>query len=633
MKIKNPFIEQCDANVTVFSGDGYKVEICNEDYMGKIAECKLSAGTKKSFIVKGIVISNDSILVGGEIRINWKNGRITEVGCDLAKSQGTFLDCPGALISAGLINLHEHTGLSFNQPKVFPPSNHRYQHRDEWRFLSEKEKGFKDISYKNQPSIHALLSKRTMLRHMLSGTTAVAGDPHVDAFARNLELTGKFLATPASTPVNSKTRPFDDRYTSIYPVNISNPYVPHIGEGINLTAFQEVNRMLAYLSNKTTPNAFIHGIPLDQDQIIKLKKQDVSIIIALRSNLNLYGITTAISELVHRGVNLAISTDWSPSGSLTMFDEMRCLSRYNQRNLNNLLSWSDIHRMATTQSALAVGLQKHIGGLGINELADFIIIDTQGLLSLGDVLGQSGMRNIFAVFIGGKAVTFPSAWDSKLLKTLFSCVIDERMLCGQNRTICGLGDSTISFKDLVSNKLYEIDDEMTCTAQSVEDCTPFRNDEFDGNPTDSDFDGDGIPDHVDNCPGIFNPVLPVKNGTQMRFFSQKCKIEDKCFPPDVAVVHHSGSSHLSPPAWINVPAKIIETVFLPADIFVSFCVKYFDNMLNAAKTYALMLTQDCPSYFPSLTSGQRHESLFWSTPIQSFSKNTSIAPPPAFLLN
>ena len=158
----------------------------------------------------------------------------------------------------------------------------------------------------------------------------------------------------------------------------------------------------------------------------------------------------------------------SPSGSLTQLDEARCLERYNRDSLNGLFSWSDLHRMMAENGAKAVGLQGQIGKLAVGEYADIVILDTGGHRSLGEVLENSALKETIAVFIGGRAASFPSAWAGNL-PTLDNCAADPRNLCGQQRTVCGANPQR-SLNQLLQQSIYKIDDAKICTPQPTDDC-------------------------------------------------------------------------------------------------------------------------------------------------------------------
>ena len=475
------FARQTDA---VFNGDGYAVTICDKNYVGRAIKCNLS-GSGHFLRVKGTIVSGNHILVGGEMLIQ-SDGRIINVGCRIQKNQSVTLDCPGALISPGFINLHEHIEYSYQRPN-YPPKAH-WNDRDEWRAASAKERGFLDEKPTDDTQVEDV-SERAMLRHLLSGTTSVAGAKQVRAYTRNLGIVYGTLGSPANTPVDSDTFPIKHSNLATKPCqknseagvqfNPSNAYVAHVGEGIDQHAHCEIDVMLAALQDKKTPNAFIHGVALDQTQINRLKKQNISIVLSPRSNFELYGVTSPIPQLKHSGINMALSTDWSVSGSLTMSDEMRCLAHYNQHYLNHVLSWAEIHQMATRNAARAVGLDDKIGELVPGKLADFIVIDTESKRSFGEVLNQTAYAQITAVFISGKGVNFPASWKSKLPFVLENCAIDPRNLCGQSRIICGANDAH-SLLSILASKTYRIDDSILCYPESPVVCTPSNPSQFTG---------------------------------------------------------------------------------------------------------------------------------------------------------
>ncbi len=287
------------------------------------------------------------------------------------------------------------------------------------------------------------------------------------------------MGTPGRTPVDSATFPINQHPQSskkclfkpeyILPINPNDPYVPHVGEGVDDYARCEITLMLRAVQNKASPKAFIHGVAATPEQIKQLKKEHVSIVLSPRSNFELYHVTAPIREFKQAGVNMALSTDWSVSGSLTMPDEMRCLEEYNRNNLNGFLSWADIHQMSTKNAADAVGLGQDMGELVPGKLADFIVIDMEGRHSLGEILQHTAFKQIEAVFISGRGAVFPSAWQTKLPWTLAQCSIDSRHLCGRTQTICGANPDYPLTRILRSSD-YEINDAALCKPDLLVAC-------------------------------------------------------------------------------------------------------------------------------------------------------------------
>jgi len=460
----------------VFDGAGYPVEVCDASYVGKSANCALY-GSGSSQIIRGNVISDGKLYLGGGLLIG-SDGRIKAAGCNLPQEAAIILDCHGSLISAGFINLHEHIDFSYQQP-LHPPTL-KWKHRHEWRRLSADQRGFDGDAPKDNV-IKTEVSERAMLRHALSGSTAISGAKNYRAFLRNLKLLDGQLGTPSGNPIKDKTFPLNDlesmqwltapcdaTQSNTIEFDKDSPYIPHVGEGTNDGARFEVDCVLDAIKNKTTPNAFIHGVAIDDAQTERLKTQQVSVVVSPRSNLQLYGATAPLAKLKAAGINLAMGTDWSPSGSLSELDEARCLARYNRDGLNSIFSWSDIHRMMTENGAKAVGLQGQIGKLAVGEYADIVILDSAGLRSLGEVLENSALKETIAVFIGGRAASFPSAWVG-WLPVLDICAPDPRDLCSQQRMVCG-ANAQRTLTQLLQQSTYTIDDAKICTPQPTDDC-------------------------------------------------------------------------------------------------------------------------------------------------------------------
>lgn len=469
-----------------FDAGGYPVEVCDAAYAGRPAACTVSGlGTRQ--LLRGNLISNGRMYIGGSLLVG-ADGRIEAAGCPVPVNQVNAnqadktltIDCPGAVISAGFINLHEHIDYSYQQPAQ-PPAK-KWVHRNQWRPLPAAERGFEGDAPKDE-AVRAEVSERAMLRHALSGSTAVSGAKDYRAFLRNLKLAdvGSVMAAPAGKPVLDSTFPLNDAGTMQWPlapctaaqvagvrVNRDNPFVPHVGEGTNQGAQYEVDCVLDAIRSKTTPNAFIHGVAISDTQVARLQAQDVGVVLSPRSNLQLYAAAPPVARLKAAGVTLAMGTDWSPSGSLTMLDEARCLARFNHDKLNDLLTPADLHRMLTENGAKAVGLQGQIGRLAVGEWADLVILDTEGRRSLGDLLAQTALKQTVAVFVGGRAASFPTAWAAKLPQ-LDNCAPDPRDLCGQARTVCG-ANAQRSLGQLLKQSVYTIDDAKICTPQATNDC-------------------------------------------------------------------------------------------------------------------------------------------------------------------
>ena len=73
------------------------------------------------------------------------------------------------------------------------------------------------------------------------------------------------------------------------------------------------------------------------------------------------------------GGRLAVSTDWTPSGSMNLLRELRCVDSFNQDHLARYFDDLDIFRMVTEWSAAATATDDAIGRLQEGWVADIAI--------------------------------------------------------------------------------------------------------------------------------------------------------------------------------------------------------------------------------------------------------------------
>lgn len=466
-----------DRGQAVMEGGGYAVEVCDAAYAGRAAACSIR-GEGPRQTIRATLISNGTLFVGGRMLIDGA-GRVEAAGCHVPEpTDAVVLDCPGALVSAGLINLHEHIDYSYQQP-ARPPVL-KWQHRNEWRRLPAEVRGFEGDAPKDK-QVQAEVAERAMLRHALSGTTAISGAKDFNAFLRNLRLADAPLPTPFGAPVLDSTFPLNDAASmavlaqpcdaaqlAAVKFNPSQAFIPHVGEGTGDGARHEVDCVLDAIQGKQTPSAFIHGVAITQAQVARLRAQNVAVVLSPRSNLQLYGTAAPVAALKAGGVTLGLGTDWSPSGSLTLLDEARCLARYNRDSLGGLLGAADLHRMMTSEGARAVGLQGAIGALAPGEWADLVIFDTEGRTALDQILERTALRQTLAVMIGGRIASAPQAWAGQWPQ-LDRCDNEPRDLCGSPRMVCG-ASAQRPIAQLLRQSLYRIDDRMICDPLPTDDC-------------------------------------------------------------------------------------------------------------------------------------------------------------------
>jgi hypothetical protein len=152
--------------------------------------------------------------------------------------------------------------------------------------------------------------------------------------------------------------------------------------------------------------ALIHcsGIDVDNPEHINfLRERDISVIWSPVSNLLLYGDTLDVETLVAQGINVAIGSDWSPSGSKHLWEEAKFVRFYFEA-IGSLVSDEQVFQMVTTNAARCLGL-KRIGRIEADGFADFFILrsplESDNAL---EVFFKTTDRDVRAVIIGGRPV-------------------------------------------------------------------------------------------------------------------------------------------------------------------------------------------------------------------------------------
>ena len=324
-------------------------------------------------------------------------------------------------MSPGLINPHEHTRYSFQMLTARDREKLPvYAHRDEWIPESGVGDGADKIRYRDGTD-----DAKTLfwieLRHLLAGTTLIAGSGAVPGLVKNAgsrqrpayEYAADMRTFPFGPDAMQRIRrlrsfPYDGGET-IGPeltegLPARTPYVPHVAEGTDLVARFEGRFFLDHVATRKSPRRFslIHGVGLDPGDIRRMSDLDVTLIWSPRSNVALYGETADVGALLRENVRIAIGTDWSVSGSYNMLEELRCAATlYGSRPGGPALSSADLWRMATANGAYALGLEADTGKLEAGLAADIMVFRNQSGDPFDDLL-RSTAAEVLATFVDGR---------------------------------------------------------------------------------------------------------------------------------------------------------------------------------------------------------------------------------------
>lgn len=121
------------------------------------------------------------------------------------------------------------------------------------------------------------------------------------------------------------------------------------------------------------PLVGIHGLGLGPADLRALRDAGASLVWSPFSNLLLYGQTLDVRTLLASRVRFAIGSDWSPSGSKNLLEELK-VARHVARAQGADLAAERLVRGVTSDAAEILGWSAQVGRLRTGALADLLVI-------------------------------------------------------------------------------------------------------------------------------------------------------------------------------------------------------------------------------------------------------------------
>jgi cysteine-rich repeat protein len=489
------------------------------------AVCHVTAGNTAQLIT-GTVLLPGKILHGGQVLVD-STGVITCSACDCstaaAASGATTIDCPTGVISPGLINAHDHITYTQNSPAA--DTGERYEQRHDWR---EGLRGHTKITTKGSATTANM--QWGELRFMMGGATAMIGSGGVAGFLRNLDEAAAESNFTSRTPVDNNTFPLGDSagtqltsgcaYPSlpvVFNVDEDKSYQGHVSEGIDAVARNEFLCLSGAMGGETITmpqTSMVHAVALTPSDYKIMAQTGTAMVWSPRSNTRLYGNTATVTVAARLGVQIALGTDWSASGSINLQREIACADSWNKTYYGNYFTDEDLWLMVTRNAAASAHFDDVIGTLDVGKQADLAIFDGTTNKDHRAVL-DAQPQDLVLVERGGTAL-YGDAGVVNALAT--GC--DALSVCSANKALCAMGDIKTTYAALqaANSGIYA---NFFCGVPDNEpSCTPARpmsvnmSTIYTGMPSATDSDGDGVDNATDNCPMVFNPIRPLDNNVQ-----------------------------------------------------------------------------------------------------------------------
>lgn len=221
------------------------------------------------------------------------------------------------------------------------------------------------------------------------------------------------------------------------PSNNPSAIIAHLAEGRRNDPYNQIEYQLIKLLGLNKPYVnFIHGVGLRGDGIfgndptdphdknddyLDLAKNQMGLIWSPYSNLLLYGETLDIEAAHSAGVNLAIGSDWVPTGTKSVLEEIKLAANYVDRTytrnksskLNKIFTDEYLYKMMTENPAKMINHwtesttnkdEASAGRLAIGAMGSVIVVSIQHPNPYTNLVRTATEKQINLVVVDGKPI-------------------------------------------------------------------------------------------------------------------------------------------------------------------------------------------------------------------------------------
>jgi cytosine/adenosine deaminase-related metal-dependent hydrolase len=382
---------------------------------------------------KIVTMNNGEIIEDGKIFID--NQKIESVvpadsnfPAGIDPNVAVYIDT-GGTVYPGLINAHDHIG--YNAVPMWNVTQ-EYSNRYQWQqtqAYDENVRWYKGLltgywygGYRwfNNP---IEVDKFAEVKQLLAGTTSVQGGAFNNTAVTQTLLRNIEHDTYVTAADKVRTNVGNVIYLSSEDVNniiddmdsgSCEAWFVHLSEGVDESSQDEFDWLKAnnLLRDETI---IIHGTALTPQDFQDMSAAGAKLVWSPTSNLLLYGHTTDVISAKNNGVLISISTDWTPSGTKHLLDEVKVVDQLNMGSLGNIFTDRDLAEMITINPAKAAGWDNHLGTIEEGKYADIVVLSGMRENPYRQLIEATTME-LSLVLIGGE----PLAGDLEYMELLKS---------------------------------------------------------------------------------------------------------------------------------------------------------------------------------------------------------------------
>jgi 5-methylthioadenosine/S-adenosylhomocysteine deaminase len=408
-----------------------------------------AVGQESKYVLKGTIVTPDQVIEDGAVLIVGE--KIKAVGHDVSIPADAKVVETGGIILPGFIDLHNH--LTWN---VFPRwrTYKEFANRYEWQQLPMYGIAL-STPHAQLPQWGCAMNRFAEVKAITEGETSVVGslandNKCIEGLARNLDFYSGFYQPGELGKEKLKYDVFPLRLDpqSVVKTNEAldktelTAFIVHIAEGkpTDAGSLGEFSGLVArgFLRSGVS---IIHGVALGQNEFHLMAEKNVGLIWAPRSNLELYGATADVAAALKEQVKIALSPDWSATGSQGMLEELVFANTWNVGQAPPPFSKKELVRMATEYPAQLAGLSDKIGMLKPGLYADILVLQKKRADAYDSIVHSHPEDASLVVINGdpvyGKPELMKALLPSEKLETFPVCGVDRAIYFGSETKLQG----------------------------------------------------------------------------------------------------------------------------------------------------------------------------------------------------
>lgn len=270
------------------------------------------------------------------------------------------------------------------------------------------------------------------VQNLLGSNAVLVFKPGVAKYAAKFEPLRKRVTAEASLKLMKERKSFG--------------VIVHLAEGRADDTYNRMEFKMAHELNLVRPGMiFIHATGIVEPKEFKaLAQSGSSIVWSPFSNLLLYGQTTDVVTALKQGVNVALGSDWSPTGSRNLLGELKIAKAYLKyigafgagKPFNDQVLVS----MVTTRPARMINLENTLGVIRGGAIGDVIVVDRKiPAKNPWEDLVEATEKEVQLVILGGSPVLGDSLYMQPVQDKV-SIPMAEDSTCGFSKSFAWSSD-------------------------------------------------------------------------------------------------------------------------------------------------------------------------------------------------